>query len=297
MKQYPVKTLTLKNGETIAYRETGCGDETLVLLHGNLSSSVHWQTLMEKLEGKYRIIAPDMRGFGDSSYTARFDSILDLAKDMEEFIDTLRLECFSLMGWSTGGAVSMEIAADMSGRVKKLMLLSSIPPWGYYLYRRDSAGLPDLSDPYRTKDEIGADTAQVIPLIYAYLMQDRAHMRSVWNNHIYDLNMPPEHDYEDYVTAMLKQRNMVDTRYALNTFNITHEPSLVCPGSGRIDFIRCPVIIFHGRKDKVVLYNGAQRMHKHCFIRSKLVTFEDAGHSIPTDKLDELAEAVAAEMT
>ena len=121
-------------------------------------------------------------------------------------------------------------------------------------------------------------------------------MRAVWNNHIYDLNMPIEEDYEEYVTAMLKQRNMVDTRYALNTFNITHEPSLVCPGSGRIDFIRCPVVIFHGRKDKVAQFSGAQRMHKRCFIRSKLVTFEDAGHSIPTDKLTELAEAVTAEM-
>lgn len=292
MKQYPVKTAALPNGETLAYREAGSGPETLVLIHGNLSSSVHWQTLMERLEGRFHIIAPDMRGFGDSSYHARFDSILELARDVEMLLDALGVNEFSLMGWSTGGAVSMELAADWPGRVKRLLLLSSVPVWGYYLYRRDAAGRPNLNEPYKTKEEIAADTAQVIPLIYAYLMQDRAHMKAVWNNAIYDLNMPPEEDYEAYVTAMLKQRNMVDTRYALNTFNIAHEPSLVCPGSGRIDFIRCPVTIFHGREDRLAHYDWALRMHDRYFIRSKLVTFENAGHSIPTDKLEELAAAL-----
>lgn len=296
MKQYPVKKVALPSGETLAYREAGSGSETLLLIHGNLSSSVHWQTLMEQLEGRYRIIAPDMRGFGDSTYHARFDSILELARDVEQLIDALGINDFFVMGWSTGGAVSMEIAADWPQRVKKLLLLSSVPAWGYYLYERDGIGRPNLSAPYKTKDEIAADTAQIIPLIYAYLMQDRAHMQKVWNSAIYDINMPPEEDYEEYVTAMLKQRNMVDTRYALNTFNITHEPSLVCPGSGRIDFIRCPVVMFHGREDRLALYDWALRMNKRYFIRSKLVTFENAGHSIPTDKLFELASAVVEEL-
>ena len=61
MKQYEVKTLLLSNGETIAYRECGHGDKTIILVHGNMSSSVHFQTTMEALENDYKVYAVDMR--------------------------------------------------------------------------------------------------------------------------------------------------------------------------------------------------------------------------------------------
>ena len=85
MKQYPVNTLTLKNGETIAYREAGKGEKTLLLIHGNMSSSVHWQPLMEALETEYRLVAPDMRGFGDSSYHKPFDSLREARVIIEDW--------------------------------------------------------------------------------------------------------------------------------------------------------------------------------------------------------------------
>ena len=67
MKQYEVKKISIGN-ETLAYRASGAG-ETVVLVHGNMSSSVHWQTTMEHLEDRYRVVAVDLPSGleGDSS--------------------------------------------------------------------------------------------------------------------------------------------------------------------------------------------------------------------------------------
>ena len=68
MKQYPILYQSIPSGEVLAYRKCGVGNKVLLLLHGNMSSSVHYQTLMEKLEQDFTIYAVDLRGFGDSTF-------------------------------------------------------------------------------------------------------------------------------------------------------------------------------------------------------------------------------------
>ena len=100
MKQYEVKTLLLSNGETIAYRECGHGDKTIILVHGNMSSSVHFQTTMEALENDFKVYAVDMRGFGDSSYNSELNSLHDFSIDIQLWIKAVRsaslLRCCAL---------------------------------------------------------------------------------------------------------------------------------------------------------------------------------------------------------
>ena len=60
--------------ETLAYLDRGRG-EAVLLLHGNMSSSLHFTPLFERLAEGFRLIAPDLRGFGDSTYHEPFDSL------------------------------------------------------------------------------------------------------------------------------------------------------------------------------------------------------------------------------
>jgi pimeloyl-ACP methyl ester carboxylesterase len=62
------------------------GEKTIVLLHGNLSSSVHWTPLIHALKLSYRVIAFDIREFGDSTYAQSFDDLDTLAEDIRQFI-------------------------------------------------------------------------------------------------------------------------------------------------------------------------------------------------------------------
>ncbi len=291
MKQYPVKTVTLKNGETLAYREAGTGDKTVLLVHGNMSSSVHWQTTMEAFEGEYRIVAPDMRGFGDSTYHNRFDSLNELAADLEEFVSLLGLHKFAAVGWSTGGGVVLEMAANMPNRIEKAILLDSVPPTGYPIFKKDASGQPILTELLKSKEEIEADPVQVAPVLHAYANNDREMMRGIWNAVIYNMVQPPVDDYEEYLTAMLKQRNLVDIDYALLTFNMTDTPTPSAMGSGRLKNIQCPVIILHGEKDFVVPLAWGQSTHA-LIPGSSFIVFDFAGHSAITDNPEKFFTAL-----
>ena len=295
MKQFPVQFLTLSSGESIAYREAGRGGKTILLIHGNMSSSVHWQPLMEALEGEYRMVAPDMRGFGDSSYNRPFNSLRELAEDMEEVARQLGLKDITALGWSTGGGVVLEMAADMPDRVKKAILLDSVPPTGYPMFKKDEKGQPILSEPLKTKEEIAADPVQVAPVLAAYAADNRDMLRLIWNAAIYNMNQPSPEDYELYLDAIFKQRNLVDIDYSLMTFNMTDAPTQFAPGSGRLSRIQCPVVLLHGEKDLVVPLAWAQAA-KEQIKGSRLITFPDAGHSVLTDDLGLFADTIRAEM-
>lgn len=283
MKQYPVKTVQIPSGETIAYRESGAGPRTVVLIHGNMSSSVHWQTTMEALEPCYRVVAPDLRGFGDSSYEARFDSLHELAQDIEAFLDLVGVTKCALVGWSTGGGVAMEIAADRPEMVKKLILLDSVPLTGYPIFKKDEMGKPILTELLRTKEEVAADPVQVVPALGAFATNNRELMRMIWNATIYHLNQPPAEDYEEYLTATMKQRNLVDVDYALMTFNISHRNNGYSEGNRRMDLIQCPVYILQGEKDLVVPTTWAEQMKADFGDKAQYITFVKAGHSVITD--------------
>lgn len=79
IKNYHVNITSIENGETIAYRQVNAESNlpTLLLIHGNMSSSIHLQTVMEGLSPYYHIVAPDYPGFGDSSYEKEHSSLFE----------------------------------------------------------------------------------------------------------------------------------------------------------------------------------------------------------------------------
>ena len=85
------RQIVLKNGEVIHYLEQGAGEKTLVLIHGNFSSSVHWTPLLERLPKTIKVIAPDLRGYGDSTYYRRITSLKDFADDIYLFLQAKKI--------------------------------------------------------------------------------------------------------------------------------------------------------------------------------------------------------------
>ena len=91
------KTISIGK-ETLAYIDRGEG-QVILMIHGNMSSSVHYLPLIEKLSSKYRCIAPDLRGFGDSTYNNRFDSLKELSEDVNLFLEALNVESCYVIGY------------------------------------------------------------------------------------------------------------------------------------------------------------------------------------------------------
>lgn len=292
IKDYPVKHVDLETGERIAYRQAGAEGPVVVLVHGNMSSSLHFATTMEKLEGKYRVYALDLPGFGDSTYNRELQSLHDFSRDVTAFLEKMDLQDVNLLGWSTGGGIVLETAADVPDRIRKLILLDSVGLQGYPMYRKGPDFQPILTERIYQREDIAVDPVQVLPILDAYASGNREFLKAVWNAAIYNLRQPEEADYEQYLDAIFQQRNLVDVDVALAQFNMTSESNGVVEGSGRMNRIKAPVVILHGEDDLVVPVAEAYKMKEWFGEQAELITFKGVGHSIVTDDLERFIEAL-----
>lgn len=292
MKEYEVHKIKVDGGETIAYRDSKTAGNPILLVHGNMSSSVHFQPLIEELEKNYRVFALDLPGFGDSTYHQRRDRLEDYSKVVNDFIQEKELKELILLGWSTGGGIVLETAAKLPNQIKQVVLLNSVGIKGYKMYAKDENFQLDFTKRIYKREDIEVDPVQVAPVLEAYKTNNRDFLKQVWNAAIYHLNQPSASDYEIYLDAVMKQRNLVDIDVALANFNISHESNGVVDGSGKISDIKSPVLILHGEKDLVVPVNDSREATEAFGDQAELVIFEEAGHSVITDNLDALVNVL-----
>lgn len=118
-------------------------ERTVVLVHGNVSSSLFWQEIMQDLPSDLRVIAIDLRGFGASEH-APVDAtrgLRDFSDDVRAALDALGISTAHLVGWSMGGGVVMQYALDHPAL--SLTLQSPVSPYGFGGTRRDGSRLTD----------------------------------------------------------------------------------------------------------------------------------------------------------
>lgn len=286
MSTIMLNSIALPNGETMGYRKVGEGNKVLVLAHGNMSTSKHWDTVMENMPSEYTTYAIDMRGFGISTYNTRANSLRDFSEDLKLFVEAMGLKKFYLAGWSTGGGVAMYFTIDYPEYVEKLILVESVGIKGYPIFKKDSAGQPIIGEFLKTKEEIESDPVQVAPILNAYRDKNKVLLRAVWDSAIYLFGKPTEERYEEYLEAMLTQRNLVDIDYSLVHFNISDEHNGVVEGSGEVHKIKAPTLVMQGKNDLVVPMNMGIEIAEVIGENAKLELLDNGGHAPMTDDLD-----------
>jgi len=287
------KVVTIPNGETIGYREAGTGGRTVLLIHGNMTSSKHWDILMSAFPHGYHLFAVDLRGFGMSSYHNRIESIQDFSEDVAQFTNCLDLNSFSMIGWSLGGAVAMQFAIDHGEKLGKLVLIESIGLQGYPVFRKDAHGLPIPGALLTTRDELAHDP-YIAAIARAIEGGDRAYLKRLWDTIVYTHHQPTTRKYEEYLDDVLTQRNTVDVAYAYSRFNISHENNGVDDGTGGVSKIQTPTLVIHGDRDTVVPLETARQIVRGIDDgRVRLEILEDSGHSPLIDSLERLVGLIA----
>ncbi|MFH0767593.1 MAG: alpha/beta hydrolase [Bacillota bacterium] len=186
--------ITLKNGEVISYVEQGKGEKTLILIHGNFSSSLHFSPLLERLPKDIHVLAPDLRGFGDSSYYRRISSLADLANDVHLFMEAKGVKQAYVIGWSLGGGVALELAANRPKEVISLVLINSTTHRGYPIFKKNESGQPMVGQVYESADALGKDSVQVLPLLEAQKNKNFAIMSYIFDLTIYTVAKPNVED-------------------------------------------------------------------------------------------------------
>jgi len=120
---------------------------TIVLLHGNAESGQAWYAWVPLLARRFRVVRPDMRGYGASTpmprdFTWSLDVIID---DYARLLDSLGVHRFHLVGAKIGGIVARAFAARRPERVLTLTIVGSPPP-----LRRGAERIPELTAEFET---------------------------------------------------------------------------------------------------------------------------------------------------
>ena len=104
--------------------------QTILMLHGNAESGLAWYAWVPKLARQFRVVRPDMRGFGESTAMPRdYPWSLDrLTEDFCLLMDHLGVERFHLVGAKIGGTIARAFAARRPARVITLTVVGTPPP-------------------------------------------------------------------------------------------------------------------------------------------------------------------------
>jgi pimeloyl-ACP methyl ester carboxylesterase len=263
--QYTVQTERLR----VAYLTAGNGATSVVLVHGNVSSSLFFQSFMLALAAtdEYTIYAPDMRGYGDSE-TLPVDAtrgVRDFSDDLASFVRKLGLTTFHLFGWSLGGNIAVQYAIDYPGTLRTLTLEAASSPFGF-------GGTKDIQGTLNWDDAAGSGGGTASPDFVQRLAagdrgNDQFSPRTVMNTFYFKppFRVPSEIE-EIYVSAMLSTK----TGEANYPGDIATSPNwpFVAPGKHGVnnaiapiylhqtDFATArtkpPVLWIHGADDQIV---------------------------------------------
>jgi pimeloyl-ACP methyl ester carboxylesterase len=105
------------DGMEIAYTAAGDGPVAVVLIHGWACDRTHWSEQVEGLSERYRVVAVDLAGHGESDLRRERWTLQGLAGDVRAVVDALDPKSAVLVGHSMGGAVALEAVPLLPGKV------------------------------------------------------------------------------------------------------------------------------------------------------------------------------------
>ncbi len=210
------------NGVKTNYLVFGEGKPFLIL-HGWGSASDRWIPEAEIIAKKgYKVIVPDLPGFGKSEQLTNAWRVNDYIKWFEDFTTELNIENFYLLGYSFGGALSAKIAVKYPQRVQKLFLVASA------IVRKKSA-----------QKDLSKKASKVIK-IFKFLP-------------FYDL-------FRKAVYKFIIRRS--DYVYTDGVMKETYLNVIADDVSFNLPFIRVPTVIIWGDKDQSVPMEDAHFIHE-----------------------------------
>ena len=286
-----LKFQALGNGETLAYRSQihPAPKVNLLLVHGWISCSlVIWDEFVSLLSDlPISFYAVDMRGFGDSTYNKTIKSVSDFAVDLNLFVKSLSLKNLIVAGYSMGGGVTLEYAASFPEDLKKVILFDSVGSRGVQtFYEKDGQQVQIVKT-----EELGKSGFwNAVDMKFRDDIQGAIGFQ-MWGTFNAG-KIPSEEVVRKYVVGFEKERHITDCLYWLTHWNITGESNGVVDGNGKINNIKCPVLVFHGDKDMLIPLEESERTVKLIGKLAKLELIQDCGHCVFMSQAEKTAGLV-----
>jgi pimeloyl-ACP methyl ester carboxylesterase len=238
------------NGIKLSYEDVGSGDKTILFVHGFPLGWKLWEGQVEALKDRYRIIAPDLRGYGGSDAPEDIDSYsLELyADDLGALLDELGIDKVVYVGLSMGGYLAFPFLRKYGDKVEALVLADTRaegdPPEG--VEKRSSQ-----QEAIR-KDGIGG-LVEALPK--ALLSQTTWDQKPDVVERAKGLMQHPDAGWLGSLQAMKTRPDSSD----------------------QLTSIKVPTLIIVGEEDGITPPDAARKMHEHIG-GSRLVVIPEAGH-------------------
>lgn len=264
-------TITTADGVQLYYKDWGPKDGPVVTFsHGWPLNADSWESQMIFLANQgYRVIAHDRRGHGRSSQPWEGNDMDHYADDLATVINTLDLHDVTLVGFSTGGGeVARYIGRHGTGRVKKAVLISAVPP--LMLKTADNPnGLPiDVFD--------GIRQAQ---------MDNRAQLyKDIPSGPFYGFNRPGAKVSQGLIDAWWAQgmqgghKNTYDSIAAFSATDFRAD----------LKKFNVPTLVIHGDDDQIVPIDISGRQSAKLVQGAKLIVYPGAPHGLTDTHKDKV---------
>jgi Predicted hydrolases or acyltransferases (alpha/beta hydrolase superfamily) len=115
-------------GITIGFAEHGSGPDVLLLVHGHPFDRSMWDPQIDAVtRAGWRVIVPDLRGYGETSVVPGTTPLDVFAADLAALLDHLQVEDVAIGGLSMGGQIVMEFVRQHPQRVRSVLLAATFP--------------------------------------------------------------------------------------------------------------------------------------------------------------------------
>ena len=255
------------NGTTLSYHDRGRGDRNVALLHGFPLDSRMWEAQLAALgdaPGGFRVVAPDLRGFGQSRSDTPF-TLESLADDVHALLSALGALPTVLVGLSMGGYVALAYAKKYRGDLRGLVLVDTKAEADT---AEGKAGREKMIDLVR-KEGSKAVADQMMPKMLAKDAAGQRPQQAQALRRIMEACPPKTIEH-----ALAAMRDRPDR-------------------SGELGLIKVPALVIVGESDAITPPDVAESMAEK-IAGAQLVTVRGAGHMSPMEQPEQVNRALRA---